>query len=114
LLTRINSSNDIYDGNKIMIYQSVSVCPKTSYTISARAKIVTKGSCSLYICENSGTSSVCSKEVAIKQGTQWTMVSKTFTTGRKQMTAEIDVFVDCGFVKEGRVNTVYLDSISIS
>jgi hypothetical protein len=41
-------------------------------------------------------------------------VSKTFTTGRKQMTAEIDVFVDCGFVKEGRVNTVYLDSISIS
>jgi hypothetical protein len=110
----MNSSNDIYDGNKIMIYQSVSVCPKSSYTIGARAKVGTKGSCSLYICENSGTSSVCSKEATIKQGPLWTVVSKKFTTGHKQTTAEIDVFVDCGFVKEGRVNTVYLDTISIS
>jgi hypothetical protein len=106
------SYNEIYDGENSLIYQSVSVCPKTSYTLQAYGRVNSKGTCYLQLCENSGTSTICSKQVLLKNNV-WAGVSKTITTGKGQVTAEIDVFAECLFVTPGHINKVYIDDIKI-
>lgn len=99
-------------GDNSLIYQSVSVCPKTSYTIEVYGMMATKGTCYLQVCENSGSSTICSKQALLKKN-NWVGVSKTVTTGKTQTAAEIDIFMECLFVTQGGTSTVYIDDIKM-
>jgi hypothetical protein len=103
-----------------MIYQTISVCPKTKHTIKAYGQLAIQSVgvghknpqiCYLQLCEDSEAK--CSREASLN-GNKPTEVSWEFETSKNQKTAQFQVYVFCPLVTVGHINTVYLDQIAVN
>jgi hypothetical protein len=99
-----------------MLYQSVSVCPHTVYTIKAYAKLTASPPpfrhkiakpCYLQVCENGR----CSHDAHMS--TKLEAIEWKFETSEEQESAEIRVLITCPDGRRGKISTVYLDQISV-
>lgn len=97
-----------------MVYQSLSVCPKTRYVVTAQGMLGSPVNqdewCFLQICER--VANKCSKEVMLVD-TQFTTLSFAFTSKKTQTTAQIQVYSNCLGSTKTEFNTVYIDNVNI-
>jgi hypothetical protein len=100
-----------------MFYQHISVCPRTVYTIRIYAQLAIEPltvryrrekACHFQFCEKSEK---CSREAHLS--TELETISWRFETSRTQKIADVEIRVTCPHEKRGRVNTVYLDQITV-
>ena len=97
-----------------MIYQAVTLCPKTQYNITAQGKlglpVNAKEKCYIQVCEKDSLK--CSREASIVK-TEFKTLMFNFTTKKTQTSGQIQVYVNCLGSNGHDINTVYLDNISI-
>jgi hypothetical protein len=100
-----------YDGSQVGIEQTITVCPKTKYTIFAWAISTSKkDKCWLTVCEP--TANKCSRSATIT--TNGNSVSTNFKSGNSQTSATLQVYIDCHGQDATHVNTLFVDKIEFS
>ncbi|CAG8980846.1 hypothetical protein HYALB_00011039 [Hymenoscyphus albidus] len=107
----------IQDKENAAFQQTVlDIVPRQRYTLSLMGKVKAEllakrkqNICYIWICEKN----ICSEQQAFRPGENWTPVSFTFIAGKNQKKAPVTVWTFCQGNNADRINTVYIDAISI-
>jgi hypothetical protein len=103
-----------------MIYQDITACPGTHYTLSAAVQLAVEltatkkkpqPTCYVTLCES--VSGICSDGLTLNTGS-FTTFTKKIKTGKKQTTAEVQVYVYCEGTTATQLSKIYLDEIKFA